>query len=289
MKDDMWSKVETSDKFNVKFKKLNNHDLSTISLDKELSENSLLLSDSDNPDMTNPDFGELKNHEVENAQVVLINTEEYCNGYIQVDEHFRCSLCGYLTDSVLSVCCHLQEQHVNWENTLEEKKRKLGNVNDYPQWKEDLRDNFDEIIISKCSQPTKAAWTSKKSIENREEYIQVRTEILQRTRSHIVQIYGTVSTPNLKVMDYVVNILSRGYPYMFSNEEGGSTKSKSIGTGYGCGGAFGNKYLAKNMRDRIAQRQSALRSEELKAQGACDEDDVSPLTKKGKRAQKYGK
>ena len=302
MKEDCWTKVELSNKFDVKFKMMRreesspNHEmnkmLSSFSVgaatvhDLETSDKDINISESNTPGLFDPDFGVL-NSDLNDTEVVLINTDEFMDGYDKADENFRCNVCGFLTDSVLSVCCHLKEQHSNWQSLLGEKKRKLGNANDYPNWKEELKDKFDELIISKCSQPARDAWENQKVIENKEEYVQVRTEILQRTRSHIVDIYGTVSTPSLKVMEYVVDILSRGYPFMFSIQEGSST-SKSLGVGYGCGGAFGNKYLAKNMRDRISQKQSALRSEELKSLGHCN-DEITPVPKKGNRAQKYGK
>ena len=294
-----WKKVVISDKFDVKFKKEDICDKSfrdnqfnfnvSETVDQNLFNNTLdgipIVIDQ-NVTIEREDGSHLY---VDNRELEVINVADFTDGYEEIDKNIRCKICGFLTEEITVVCGHLQQQHDNWREEVSRiKKRRLGNVNANPDWQEELKRNFYEIIISKCSLMTRDSWCSKEVINNKEKFIGVRTEILKFLREHIVEIFGTVSTPSLQVLESVVGFLASGYPFMFGDGEGAASKSKDISSGYGCGGAFGNRYLAKSLRDRISQKQTALRLEESKAEGTCDEREETHVTRKGNKAQKYG-
>ena len=96
MKEGLWTKVELTDKFNVKFKMLSSRrdeaasgqevdKLSSDSsvrdanvLDLEVSDVDSSISEKTTPSMFDPEFGVL-NNDLDNTEVVLINTDEYVN------------------------------------------------------------------------------------------------------------------------------------------------------------------------------------------------------------------
>ena len=294
-----WKKVVITDKFDVKFKKEDICDKSfrdhqfDFGVSETIDQNLLSSKLGDIPividqnvTIEGEDGSQLY---VDNREFEVINVADFTDGYEEIDKNIRCKLCGFLTEEVTVVCGHLQHQHDNWRQEVSRiKKRRLGNVNANPYWQDELKRNFYEIIISKCSQTTRDSWCSKEVINNKEKFIGVRTEILKILREHIVEIFGTVSTPSLQDLESVVGFLASGYPFMFGDGEGAAGKSKDVSSGYGCGGAFGNRYLAKSLRDRISQKQTALRLEESKAEGTCDGEEETLKIRKGNKAQKYG-
>ena len=222
----------------------------------------------------------------------------------QVEDNHRCIICGFLSTDASVVLAHIVNDHQNWQELLETgKRRKLGNVNNYPEWKKDLEKNFCETIISKCSLATRTAWNSNEKITDRSKFQEVRTEILKELVNHIVDVFGVVSTPNHKTLDAVLSdILAPGYPFMFGQNNDSATNVVGLGFGYGLGGMNGLKTLSKNLWDRIYQKQTKLKNALLQSAAAPNtrndggegeedgqnDESVATASKKGKKPFKYG-
>ena len=221
----------------------------------------------------------------------------------QVEDNHRCIICGFLSPDSNVVLVHIVNDHQNWQELLETgKRRKLGNVNNYPEWKKDLEKNFQETIISKCSLATRTAWNSNEKIADRSKFQEVRTEILKELVNHIVAVYGIVSTPNHKTLDAVLSdILSPGYPFMFGQNNDSAANVVGLGFGYGLGGMNGLKTLSKNLWDRIYQKQTKLKKALLQSAAAPNthndggegedegnDESLATAPRKGKKPFKYG-
>ena len=300
----VWNKSVGSSKFKVKFKKIEVLKDSSTTLDCSIDSiqssinNSFVIQESLVPNadiLFDGNIGDLNvpPSQDRNAQEVhFIQVDEFKEGYSFINGNCRCLICGFLSNEVVTVCSHILDQHGNdWRESIAKMlNKKRGNVHLYPNWDKELKRNFDELLISKCSEKTRIAWRSKEVIDDKESFISVRTEILSGLINHIVDVYGIVSTPTQSVIEEsVVSLIKQGYPFMFSDVEGSASSNKKLNKGYGCGGAFGNKYLAKNLRDRISQKQSALRLAQMNSAVGSTEEEVTAPFKKGNRPHKYGK
>ena len=214
--------------------------------------------------------------------------------YEMVGDNARCLICGYLSPDPNVVMSHILD-HPDWTQFLPSVNvRKLGNVNNYPEWKEDLKKNFVDEIINKCSQDTRVAWAQNEKITDQAKFLEVRTEIINKLVNYIVDVYGTVSTPKYKTLESLVkDILAPGYPYMFRTDEDSAQSNPSLGFGYGRGGLKGLENLHKNLWDKIYLKQSKLKKDLMIStndEEAGDHDDqVNRNGRKTRRPHKYGK
>ena len=215
------------------------------------------------------------------------------------DGKARCHLCGYLSNDPNVVMTHIMESHPNWQQSIPTPViyRKLGNVNNYPEWKEDLKQKFVDLIVDKCSLDTRVAWAQNEKITNQAKFLEIRSEILRKLVDHIVQIYGTVSAPNYKTLEYVVKeILAPGYPFMFRADDNSASNIPNLGFGYRRGGLKGIENLHKNLWDQIYQKQLKLKKEMMLSTTDNDEDvgdneaETGPGSgRRGRKPHKYGK
>ena len=212
--------------------------------------------------------------------------------YEMVGDNARCLLCGYLSPDPNVVMSHILD-HPNWTQFLPPVNvRKLGNVNNYPEWKEDLKRNFVDEIINKCSQDTRVAWAQNEKITDQAKFLEVRTEIINKLVNYIVEVYGTVSTPNYKTLESLVkDILASEYPYMFRTDEDSAHSNPSLGFGYGRGGLKGLENLHKNLWDKIYLKQSKLKKDLMVPSNDDEEGDeqVNRTGRKSRKPHKYGK
>ena len=239
--------------------------------------------------------------EVVDVDANIVAVQQLCE---QVEDNHRCIICGFLSTDVSVVLVHIVNDHHNWQQLLETgKMRKLGNVNNYPEWKKDLEKNFHETIISKCSLATRTAWNSNEKITDRSKFQEVRSEIIKELINHIVDVFGVVSTPNHKTLDAVLSdVLAPGYPFMFGKNDDSASKVDGLGFGYGLGGMNGLKTLSKNLWDRIYQKQTKLKKSLLQSAAGLntrndggegeeegnDDESVATASRKGKKPFKYG-
>ena len=170
---------------------------------------------------------------------------------------------------------------------LPENYKRLGNVNNYPEWKTDLKENFVEWIINKCSLDTRVAWAQNEMITDQRKFAEVRSEIIRKVVNHVVDVYGTVSSPKIRTLESIVNdILGPGYPFMFRD----ATSIPSLGFGYGRGGLRGISNLPNNLWNDVYQKQSKLRKEMMHFSNDDDEVGNIGTWKKGRsrKPHKYG-
>ena len=143
------------------------------------------------------------------------------------------------------------------------------------------------FYFPKCSHDTKVAWNQNEVITDRRKFTDIRSEILRLLVSHIVDVYGTVSSPKLKSLEYVVNnILRPGYPFMFSDDDNSALSIPSLGSGYGRGGIKGNLNLYKCLWDSVYQKQCKLKKGMMLP--SCDDDEEGNKGKRGRKPHKYG-
>ena len=231
-----------------------------------------------------------------NEEIIFANFEDLesqLSGlYTKVGENFRCSSCGFLTSEMTFLFDHILQKHSETETkSVTQNSTQLGNVHINPQWKQNLKVNSDDLIIGKCSEATRIAWQTKEKLRTRAKFLEVRGEILKMVINHIVDVFGTVSSPKVSSLESVVkDILAVGYPFMFADSETSTSNDKNLGFGYGAGGVSGVKYLPKQLWDKIYQKQTVLRTQNSQQTNNPDDDCVedSALSKKGRKPFKYG-
>jgi len=149
--------------------------------------------------------------------------------------------------------------------------QKKVTVHNNPKWKDELKSNFHEIIIEKCSQAAINAVKENEIIKNVKKKRKVRNEIINTTLDHLVECYGGVDTPKLWVMREVVTMMGASYPIMFRDTEGGGQED----VGYGFGGNSGlSKWLTEERLKKPAEE--------------VYESDDEPAAKKGMQKDIYG-
>lgn len=235
-----------------------------------------------------------------NANVISLDEKIHLLSklYEMVDDNARCLLCPFLSPDPNITMTHILD-HPNWSQFLPSVMsdvnvhvRKLGNVNNYPEWKEDLKKNFVDEIINKCSQDTRVAWAQNEKLTDQEKFLEVRNEIINKLVNFIADVYGTVSSPSYKTLDSVVKeILAPGYPYMFRNDEDSASSNPNLGFGYGRGGLKGLENLHKNLWDKIYLKQSKLKKEAMipSTDEEAGDDQGNRTGRKTRRPHKYGK
>ena len=220
--------------------------------------------------------------------------------YEIVEDKARCHLCGFLSHDPTFVMTHIMESHPNWQQCIPTPTpvtyRKLGNVNNYPEWKDDLKKDFVDLIVNKCSLDTRVAWAKNEKITNQYKFLEIRSEILRKLVEHIAQVYGTVSSPNFKTLEFIVKeILAPGYPFMFRADDDSASTIPGLGFGYRRGGLKGVENLHKNLWDQVYQKQCKLRKEMMGASNDNDDEGDNEVDtgrgsgKKGRKPYKYGK
>ena len=234
-------------------------------------------------------------NEVASEDIIFSNfddLESQLSGlYTTIGDNFRCTECGFLTNDMTTLFDHILQKHSESESRVVcQASSQKGNVHVNPQWKDDLKQNFDDLIINKCSEVTRIAWQTKETISDRAKFLDVRKEILKLTMDHIVAVYGIVSSPKVHCLESVVkDILAVGYPFMFGDSDTSASNDRNLGFGYGAGGLNGVKHLPKQMWDRIYQKQTALRRLNTGPKDDLDlEDESRASSTKGRKPFKYG-
>ena len=211
-----------------------------------------------------------------------------------------CLICGHMMqrdEDLVTLSNHIIG-HDGWReyNVVSGEKSKSSTSSSAsvflnPDWKKQLFENFDTVIISKCSQETRLAWTNKEEIQNKEKFTSVRFEIIKELKKYLMQTYGTVSLPTEeKLKEIVQKTLTVGYPYMFGTGSNTASENEELASGYGRGGIHGIKHLPRQIRVELSKEQNKLRREELKANEdrVGDEEADESLVKKGRTKQKFG-
>ena len=104
-------------------------------------------------------------------------------------------------------------------------KKRASTVYTNPEWKEDLRSNFKELIVQKCSEATKAAFEENVDVEVIYQclifYIDdqfqdlrskkiIRTELMDSVSDYMIVTYGGVASPS-KFCIFVVIIVRQAF------------------------------------------------------------------------------
>ena len=207
------------------------------------------------------------------------------------DNVSRCGLCKtFVSSDQAIVIQHILTIHPRWQdekqNIQNSEKQKVSNEFLHPNWKRDLQNKFQDLIITNCSKMTRDAWDNNEKLDGKR-FREVRSEILRRLIDHIIEVFGKVSAPSIADLRQIVNeTLSVGYPFMFGKGEGTAQSQEGLGFGHGKGGIWGVEALPKQLKDRILKNQLEIRVAE---QEQFDEDSTVDNTRKGKkRPTKYG-
>ena len=85
-----------------------------------------------------------------------------------------------------------------------------------PNWMDQMRREFKDLIISKCSPDTIRAYENDVEIDDIRVKKKVRCEIIDSVMDHVLTIYGGLDqVPKLSVMREVPKLLGFKYPNMF--------------------------------------------------------------------------
>ena len=232
--------------------------------------------------------------EVKAVDGTFVPVNRFSGLFSSVAGGHMCNVCGFQAVSEDDICLHIASSHKDWPHLLLDNtsQQARGNVHNNPDWLPRFKNNFFFEIVSKLSQQTREAWVNNEKISDNEKFVTVRKEILQALVNKIVCVYGTVSTPNHKVLSEVVSgILAPGYPFMFSAREGGARAmghgDKAVG--YAKGGLKGVADLPKQLWGQIFKKQIALKKEANPSREEDDTEENVPARRRGKKGPyKYG-
>ena len=204
---------------------------------------------------------------------------------------FNCSICGYKDGDLARVAGHIMTQHPLWKDYKITQAKQISNVYLSPDWKQKLNENFIQVVVQKCSEDSRAAWSTNENIHDQAKYTIIRREIVQKLVDYIVGVFGTTSCPSVDDLREIVREnLTDGYPWMFGTGENTASKDNKISHGYGRGGINGAEELPRQLRDRIAKQISKKRKAEIIDENPDEGGSCSDLsaTKKGRKPSKYG-
>ena len=205
----------------------------------------------------------------------------------------RCLMCGFVARELGSVTNHIFSQHPLWRDWRKEPSSSVNSstVFQSPNWKKTLTDNFDALVIQKCSQDTREAWASNLEVRDLEKYTLIRREILHKLVDYIAGIFGTISCPSIEDLRFIHReTLVGGYVWMFGTGDNSASRDEEVSHGYGRGGINGAEELPKHLRDRISKLIAKKRKDELLKEANSRGEDEADLSasKKGRRPNKYG-
>ena len=202
-------------------------------------------------------------------------------------ENYVC-FCGFLSPDIRLVFSHV-DSHRGWQDYIQsEVEGTTRNVHLNPSWKTELKENFQEKVIDKCSQDTREAWANKKEEKNIGKFTEIRNEIIRKLVDALYEAHGFVSTPSYHTLEGIVSdILADHYPYMFK-ETNTESREQSLTLGYGRGGALGLKNLHKQIWQKIYNRQMEERKEILAKKEQSGDVEPGESLKQGNNPATYG-
>ena len=89
------------------------------------------------------------------------------------------------------------------------------NIHQNPNWLKDLKRNFKEEIIDKCSARTISAVNENEYISEPKEFLRVKNEIVNTVLDKLKKVHGSVGKPGKSVMKEMMLKLIKIYPNMF--------------------------------------------------------------------------
>ena len=185
---------------------------------------------------------------------------------INIEDHKYICFCGYQSMDVRDVFKHI-DGHKNWRNYIEaETSPTSGNVHLNPSWRKQLRENFESLVIQRCSADTQEAWRDKDENLNKAKFTEIRCEIIKKLVESLHHIHGQLSTPSFHTIEEVINeTLSSGYPFMFKLTEAEERDQAEFAVGYGRGGELGLKNLHKQIWQKLYNKQMEERKQALQS------------------------
>ena len=153
--------------------------------------------------------------EVENVENLEELTEEETTKLKLIKNHgenYVC-FCGFLSPDIRLVFSHF-DSHRGWQDYLKSQvEGNSRNVHLNPSWKTELKANFQEKVIDKCSQDTREAWATRKEEKNIAKFTEIRNEIIRKLVDALYEAHGLVSTPSYHTLEGIISdILADHYP-----------------------------------------------------------------------------
>ena len=223
----------------------------------------------------------------------LLNDEELSQLNKLLGDENNCLVCCFSNPSIEVVSQHILDSHSNWKDiTLEQPQAEASGTQSVfinQDWKSTLINNFDNLIISSCSELTRNAWYSKIELKEKDKFKKVRREIIQSLEDYLLKIHDTNSLPTEeKLKEIIDRTLSSGYPFMFGQGPGTAAECDGLNHGYGLGGIHGVVHLPKQMRVELDKQQRKKRRTEIDSEKLDDHEAEESLAKKGRKPMKFG-
>ena len=214
-------------------------------------------------------------------------------GDIDDDGNNVCLVCCFSNPNILVVSQHILDSHSNWKDiVLEQPQAEASGTQSVfinQDWKSNLINNFDDLIIRSCSELTRNAWHSKIELKEKDKFKKVRREIIQSLEDYLLKIHDTNSLPTEeKLKEIIERTLISGYPFMFGQGAGTAAECDGLNHGYGLGGIHGVVHLPKQMRVELDKQQRRKRRTEIDLEKLDDLEAEESLAKKGRKPMKFG-